>query len=467
MIPKRIFYVWGYNEPKSTLANICLENWRTNLPEYEIIEVNEKTSEWFDFEHEYNTNLWFKTVYDLKLWAFVSDYMRMNIIYNHGGIYMDTDITVYKNFDTLLDNKMFAGNSKNNIPELAIFGAEKEHPILKNLIEFYAQNIWQSPLFIITKIFKEKLETLNIQTNPEEITKHGLITIYPCCCFHPKHYTEEFSSDLISPNTYAVHWGNASWFSKKNIYFLSNKHRIPLKVLLKQMEFIEKTDPDANKKTSPEPLISVIIPVKNGTNYLKEAVKGIRKQNINSEIIVVDDFSDDNTIQLAQSLGCKVIKHEKTKGQIAGKNTGLKEAKGKYIMFHDHDDILTFNALKTMYAEFEKDNTLEVVITKIKDFLSPDSEPQPIKPEAYYGALGGSMLIKKSVFDKIGYFDENLTAGEVISLTSKFEEYNIKTKKIDFVSSNRRIHNTNYGKTNKKQEFKDYASILRAKLIKK
>lgn len=468
MIPKRIFYVWGYNEPKSTLANICIENWRMNLPEYEIIEINEKTPEWFDFEHEYNTNLWFKTVYDLKMWAYVSDYIRIKTLYDHGGIYLDTDVTIYKSFSPFLDKKMFAGNVYNNIPELAVFGAEKNHPILAGLIKFYQKEIWESPLYVITQIFRKILnENYNISLSTKKIEEADLIAIYPPEYFHPIPYGENFLPEMVTEKTYTVHWANFSWGNKKTLYFLSNKHRIPLKVLLKQLEFIEKNDKDIQRKMRLNSLISVIMPVKNGMNYLKEALNGIKKQNMNLEVVLIDDCSDDNTAEFAESMGCRVIRHEKTKGQIAGKNTGLKEAKGEYIIFHDHDDILTPNALKTMYAEFEKDKALEVVITKIKDFLSPDSEPQPIKPEAYYGALGGSMLIKKSVFDKIGYFDENLTAGEVISLTSKFEEYNIKTKKIDFVSSNRRIHNTNYGKTNKKQEFKDYASILRAKLIKK
>ena len=72
----------------------------------------------------------------------------------------------------------------------------------------------------------------------------------------------------------------------------------------------------------------------------------------------------------------------------------------------------------------------------------------------------------KDVFDKIGLFDTSIKAGEVISLTMKMKESNLNIKKIDFVSSNRRIHDTNYGKVNKKNEFSDYASILRNKLRK-
>ena len=57
-------------------------------------------------------------------------------------------------------------------------------------------------------------------------------------------------------------------------------------------------------------LISIIIPVKNGHKYLGEAIAGIRKQNMNVEILVVDDASTDDTALIAESLGCKVLRHE-------------------------------------------------------------------------------------------------------------------------------------------------------------
>lgn len=214
--------------------------------------------------------------------------------------------------------------------------------------------------------------------------------------------------------------------------------------------------------------ITVIMPVKNGKNYMEQAIDSIKKQDVDLEIIVVDDGSTDETAQIAGNLGCKVVSHEVNKGQVAAKNTGLKEASGNYIMFCDHDDLLEEGALKTMLAYFEKDPELMVVNSKISDFISPDAanQAQTIKQEPYHGCLGGSMLIKKEVFDKIGLFDENVKAGEVIALTQKFNEQNIKVLKIDFISSNRRIHDTNYGKTSKGSEFKDYASILRAKLRK-
>ncbi len=251
MIPKRIFYVWGYGEPKSRMADICIENWREHLPDYEIIELNEKSKEWFDFEYEYANNLWFKTVYDLKMWAYVSDYMRVKALLDHGGIYLDTDVTVYKSFDSLLNHKMFIGNVANNLPEMAICGAEAGHPVLAKMYEFYQETIWKSPLYIITGVVKEVLEkNYGLQLTPSKICENDIISVYPPEYFCPFHYNEQFSHDCITENTYACHWQNASWLSKKNLFFLSNKHRLPLKILLHQMEVIAKVDANANNKVN-------------------------------------------------------------------------------------------------------------------------------------------------------------------------------------------------------------------------
>ncbi len=249
MIPKRIFYVWGYGEKKSQLANVCIENWRMMLPDYEIIEINEKTPQWFDFDYEYNNCLWFKTVYDLKMWAYVSDYMRIKTLYDHGGIYFDTDVTVYKDLSPLLNDKMFIGNVRNNTPEMAICGAQKDNPILKAMYDFYQRQIWEKPAYIITGVLKEILETeYNLNCHKDIIVENEYIKIYPYDYFCPYHYGEEFTHNSITQNTYTVHWENSSWITKKNLYFLSNKHKLPLKVLLKQLDFIEKTDKNANKR---------------------------------------------------------------------------------------------------------------------------------------------------------------------------------------------------------------------------
>ena len=218
-------------------------------------------------------------------------------------------------------------------------------------------------------------------------------------------------------------------------------------------------------------LISVIIPVKNGSGgkYINQAIEGIQKQGLNTEIIVVDDCSTDNTVEIAQSYGCKIVRHENSKGQVVGKNNGLKIAQGKYILFHDHDDIMNEGALKRLYDEFETD--VMAVEAKVQDWYSPDlSEEEKaktsIKQEPYWGLFTGAILIKKEAFDKIGYFNESVQTGEIIEWQSKMDSNGFKIKKIDYVSTKRRIHANNFGKTNQKTGFKNYAAILRAKLKK-
>ena len=216
-------------------------------------------------------------------------------------------------------------------------------------------------------------------------------------------------------------------------------------------------------------LITVIIPVKDGAKYISEAVKGILAQNMNCEIIAVDDASSDNTADIAASLGCKVIRHETNKGQVAAKNTGLKSAKGKYIMFHDHDDVMLEGTLQRLYDFLEQNPQTCLVMAKVKDFISPDStdNASSAKPEAYWGLFTGAVLMKKELFDKVGLFDESINTGEIIELRQKMEAAGLPAEKVDFIACNRRIHDTNFGKTAAKKEFRDYAAILRKRLLAK
>ena len=210
------------------------------------------------------------------------------------------------------------------------------------------------------------------------------------------------------------------------------------------------------------------MPVKDGEKYLKEALQGIQKQNMNTEIIVINDGSSDNTEQIAKEFNCIVINKGKSEGPVKAKNDGLKIAKGDYIMFHDGDDIMNDNVLLKMYEELETNTSIYAVMAKVKDFISPDvpkEEKQKtlVKTEAYYGLFTGAILIKKEVFDKIGLFNESVTAGEIIDWQGKMDNFGLKIKKLELISTQRRLHASNFGKTQQKTEFKDYAALLRAR----
>lgn len=216
--------------------------------------------------------------------------------------------------------------------------------------------------------------------------------------------------------------------------------------------------------------ISVIIPCHNGTDYLKDAMGSVNQQGVEVEIIVIDDNSTDGTQDYAKNLGIdKVYETTIAKGLSAARNVGLNNMTGDYVVFLDHDDIINANTFTTMLAEFDKDRDLQAVMGQLVDFISPElteEERNVLEPrkEPYGGLLTGAMMFKKEVINTVGNFDENLQTGQGVDFLLRIDKHNIKKVKIDFIATMRRFHNNNMGRTMQKQEFTDYASILRAKL---
>lgn len=130
MIPKKIHFIWvgGKEKPKDILK--CMKTWKKHLPDYEIVEWNEKN---FDI----NSHPFAKAAYDAKKWAYVSDYIRAYVIYNEGGIYVDTDVLILDNFDSFLNHRAFVGFERKDYPFTAVFGAEKHHPFVKDMLDYY------------------------------------------------------------------------------------------------------------------------------------------------------------------------------------------------------------------------------------------------------------------------------------------------------------------------------------------
>ena len=127
-IPKKIHYVWVGYTPKNKTIKKCMKTWGKYIQDYEVIEWNEDN---FDI----NAHPFVKRAYENKQWAFVSDYIRAWVIYNYGGIYLDTDILLLNNFDNFLENKAFVGFENKKSPFTAVFGAEKEHPLIKDILD--------------------------------------------------------------------------------------------------------------------------------------------------------------------------------------------------------------------------------------------------------------------------------------------------------------------------------------------
>ena len=135
MIPKIIHYCWFSGEKKPRLIRRCIRSWKKILPEYEIRCWDANS---FDFD----SIPYVKQAYERKKWAFVADYVRLYALYTEGGIYLDSDVEVYKSFDEFLKYSFFTGtdiNDKKNrfAIEPAIMGAEKGNSYLKECLDCY------------------------------------------------------------------------------------------------------------------------------------------------------------------------------------------------------------------------------------------------------------------------------------------------------------------------------------------
>lgn len=131
MIPKVIHYVWLGRGEKNERVKHCIESWRKYLPDYEIKEWNEDNFDVLGY------NDFCKEAYENKKWAFASDVVRLYALYKEGGIYMDTDVEVYKPLDEFLNKEGFTGFECVHYPATATMGCEKGNPVIKMMLDYY------------------------------------------------------------------------------------------------------------------------------------------------------------------------------------------------------------------------------------------------------------------------------------------------------------------------------------------
>lgn len=133
MIPKIIHYCWFGNNTKPDIVKNCIASWRKYCADWEIKEWNEVN---FDVE----SIPYMKEAYEQKKYAFVSDIARLLIVYQLGGVYLDTDVELLGSIESLLKNDaFFAFESDRNINTGLGFGAIAKHKAIKKMLEFYKE----------------------------------------------------------------------------------------------------------------------------------------------------------------------------------------------------------------------------------------------------------------------------------------------------------------------------------------
>ena len=212
MIPKKIHYFWIGGNPKPESVLYCIESWKKYCPDYEIIEWNETN-------YDFTKNEYMRQAYEAKKWGFAPDFARLDIVYQHGGLYFDTDVELIKNPDHLLNNKAFFGfdrakdTSKNTVACGLGFGAEQEQPILKDMMNMYSGlaflkqdgSMDQTPSPIFTTMCLKRHGLKNEDTDQQL----GNVMIYASDVLCPRSFGE--TKLHLTERTVSIHHFDATW----------------------------------------------------------------------------------------------------------------------------------------------------------------------------------------------------------------------------------------------------------------
>ena len=211
MIPKIIHYCWFGRKPLSEISKKCIQSWKKCCPEYTIIEWNEDN---FDIDCTQFT----REAYEKKKWAFVSDYARLKIIYDNGGIYLDTDVELIRNIDEFLDVKCFLGEETTGYVNTGLgFGAEKGNLIIGEMLNEYKNKKFIQDDGTCDEIpcpikNTEPLKKYGYKYNDKNVFICNQCTVYPPEYFAPLDYIT--GRIMITDRTYSIHHYSASWHTK-------------------------------------------------------------------------------------------------------------------------------------------------------------------------------------------------------------------------------------------------------------
>jgi glycosyltransferase involved in cell wall biosynthesis len=223
------------------------------------------------------------------------------------------------------------------------------------------------------------------------------------------------------------------------------------------------------RTTIADPLISVVVPVFNGTPYLREALESAVQQDYPTyELIVVDDGSTDGSTGIADSFGPLLhCIRQPNAGTAAARNRGIQAARGEFLAFLDQDDLWLPKKLSLQIEAIEHSETIGVVFTLVQQFIDPslneDQKSQiKLSQQPMPGNIPSAALMRRRVLDEVGLFRE----GEYMEWAewyTRFAETGIQSYVVPEVLVKRRIHLFNKGRSCFVQR-KEYARILKAAL---
>jgi mannosyltransferase OCH1-like enzyme len=202
MIPKIIHYCWFGPQEKSEIAQKCIASWRSFCPDFEFKEWTEKNSANYH-------NKFYRDAYRKKKYAFVADCVRIQALYEYGGVYLDVDMLLIKSIDDLLSLDFFSGFEVDKRAAYGLFGGIAKHRFFDRMKQFYDSTPFNEfSLPVITHTFSPLVQTENLNKNEQIFSLEYFYAL-------PYQNRNEDHSKFITEKSYAVHLWDHSWKAEK------------------------------------------------------------------------------------------------------------------------------------------------------------------------------------------------------------------------------------------------------------
>lgn len=243
MIPKTIHYCWFGETPLPEQYRKYMESWQRYCPDYKIIEWNESN---FDTTR----NRYCQEAYSAQKWAFVSDYARLKIIYECGGVYLDTDVELVKDITPLVVDGIGFIGFQNPIEATTGLGfaAAPHNEVVKAMLDIY-----ENRTFVLSD------GTYNLipcpAANTTGLISCGLKIDYPWCnriqtlqgiAVYPEEYFNPLNYDTqklnVTSNTYMIHHYSATWINNNRKIRKIAKQFLPSFLLQSHTKRVSKRD---------------------------------------------------------------------------------------------------------------------------------------------------------------------------------------------------------------------------------
>jgi len=205
---------------------------------------------------------------------------------------------------------------------------------------------------------------------------------------------------------------------------------------------------------------TAIIAVKNGANYLEEAIASIRAQTFPvSRVIVVDDHSEDNSEVLCAELGVEFVKSNGI-GQGAATNLGITISLTPFIAILDHDDRWDYQKTELQIKYLLKNSQAQAVFSRVQNFYTNGSVDREFLPSR---ALGSS-IFRRQIFQKAGLFDVSTPALNSLPWWLEVARRGIRVDSLDIPALYRRVHEENFNVLRFDEAHHSRFSVLRSKI---